>query len=78
MPEERIEAVTDELRADGLVGGADDAPELTPAGRARTDQLVAARRDELADVVARYDPDRRPELDALLRRLSRELVGERP
>ena len=78
VPEDRIAAVTDELRADGLVGGADDAPELTPAGQARTDQLVAARRDELADVVARYDPDRRPELDALLRRLSRELVGERP
>jgi EmrB/QacA subfamily drug resistance transporter len=74
----RITAVVAELRGDGLVGGEPDAPELTSAGRALTDQVVAARRDLLAEAVADGSADGRPEVDDLLRRLARELVGERP
>ena len=67
-----------ELRERGLVGADDGELAITPAGRAQTDQVVAARRELLAEIIERYDPDRRPEVDALLRRLARELVGERP
>jgi hypothetical protein len=78
VPPERVAAVVAELRGGGLVAGDEDAPQLTPAGRALTDQVVAARRDLLAEAVADESADRRPEVDGLLRRLARELVGERP
>jgi hypothetical protein len=78
VPEERIAEVVAELRGRGLVAGVEGAPEETPAGRALTDQVVAARRDLLAELVADEAVDRRPEVDDLLRRLARELVGERP
>jgi len=78
VPEERIAEVVAELRGRGLVAGVEGAPEETPAGRALTDQVVAARRDLLAELVADDTVDRRPEVDDLLRRLARELVGERP
>ena len=78
VPEERITAVVAELREDGLVTGEPDAPELSTAGRALTDQVVAARRELLAEAIADDTADRPPEVDELLRRLARELVGERP
>jgi EmrB/QacA subfamily drug resistance transporter len=78
VPPERIAAVVAELRERGLVAGAEGTPEETAAGRALTDQVVAARRNLLAELVADADGSRQPEVDALLRRLSRELVGERP
>jgi hypothetical protein len=75
---ERIAEVVAELRGRGLVTGAEGAPEETPPGRALTDQLVAARRDLLAEIVDDDAVELRPEVDELLRRLARELVGERP
>jgi EmrB/QacA subfamily drug resistance transporter len=75
---ERIAEVVAELRGRGLVAGAEGAPEETPPGRALTDQLVAARRDLLAEIVDDDAVELRPEVDELLRRLARELVGERP
>ena len=67
-----------ELRDRGLVTG-EGAPEETPAGRAVTDRVVAARRELLAELVADGGgAERSPEVDELLRRLSRELVGEEP
>jgi EmrB/QacA subfamily drug resistance transporter len=78
VPPDRIASVVAELRNCGLVTGEEGARELTPAGRALTDQVVSARRDLLAEAVADESADRRPEVDALLQRLARELVGERP
>jgi predicted MFS family arabinose efflux permease len=78
VPPERIAEVVAELRSDGLVAGEAGALELTAAGRALTDQVVAARRDLLEEAVADPATNRRPEVDDLLRRLARELVGERP
>jgi EmrB/QacA subfamily drug resistance transporter len=74
VPEARIEAVAAELRERGLAG--DDG--LTPAGVAFADQLVSARRDVLCERLADPAAERAPEVRALLERLSRELVGERP
>jgi EmrB/QacA subfamily drug resistance transporter len=78
VPDERIAAVVGELGERGLVSAENGEFAITPAGHAQTDQVVAARRELLAETIARYDPERRPEVEALLRRLARELVGERP
>jgi EmrB/QacA subfamily drug resistance transporter len=74
VPEERIAAVSSELRERGLL--ADDG--LTPQGVAFADQLVSARRDVLGERLADPTAERDPEVQDLLERLSRELVGERP
>jgi hypothetical protein len=74
ITEERIAEVVDELRGCDLL--AEDA--LTPAGVAMADQLVAARRELLCDLLADPEAERAPEVQELLGRLSRELVGERP
>jgi MFS family permease len=74
VPDERVEEVVSELRERGL--SADGV--LTPAGVALADQLVAARRDLLCDLLADPEAERALEVQELLKRLSRELVGERP
>jgi hypothetical protein len=66
----RFDATLEEVRRHGY---ADDG-ELTDAGRAVRDRLVAARTDMLREVIADWEPDRHPELDPLLRRLAEELT----
>ena len=66
----RFDATLEEVRRHGY---ADDG-ELTGAGRAVRDRLVAARTDMLREVIADWEPDRHPELDPLLRRLAEELT----
>jgi EmrB/QacA subfamily drug resistance transporter len=78
VPAERIAAVLAELTDRGLIAGTERSLEETAAGRALTDQVVAARRDLLAELVADGGAERPAEVDELLRRLSRELVGEQP
>jgi DNA-binding MarR family transcriptional regulator len=78
VPEARIEAVVAALQERGLVAGEASALRETAAGRALTDQVVAARREMLAELVADGGAERPEEVDHLLRRLSRELVGEQP
>jgi EmrB/QacA subfamily drug resistance transporter len=75
---ERVEVVFAELAEQGFVVRDDGAAALTPLGVATGDRLLAARRELLAELVADEAAERPPELEALLRRLSRELVGERP
>ena len=75
-PPERIAAVTAELRDRGLVAGED--PRVTARGHEATERVVAARREVLAAALADDGADRSPEVEGLLRRLARELVGERP
>jgi EmrB/QacA subfamily drug resistance transporter len=75
---ERIAEVVGELRNYGLVGGEDGALNVTPQGHEVTGRVVAARRDVLAERLADVTRTRPPEVEALLVRLSRELVGERP
>jgi EmrB/QacA subfamily drug resistance transporter len=77
VPQERIEAVGAELRERGLVTDVDGSAVETPAGRALIDQLLAAVRDELAQRITEGTASR-PEVDRLLRRLARQLAGERP
>jgi EmrB/QacA subfamily drug resistance transporter len=77
-PEDRIASVVAELRSRGLVAGEVGAPRETPEGRALIDRVVAARRDELNELLEDDHVRERPEVEDLLRRLARELVGERP
>jgi EmrB/QacA subfamily drug resistance transporter len=78
VPEERIAEVVGELHARRLIADADGGLDVTGTGRELTAGVVGARRALLAETLADERADRRPEVDALLRRLSRELVGERP
>ena len=78
VPEERIAAVLAELRERRLIAGEDGAHRATARGSQVMSRVVEARRDLLAEVIADPTAERRPEVDALLRRLARELVGERP
>ena len=66
----RFDTTLEEVRGNGYaVDG-----ELTDAGRAVRDRLVAARTDMLREVIADWEPDRHPELDPLLRRLAEQLT----
>jgi EmrB/QacA subfamily drug resistance transporter len=78
VEEERIDEVVHELRERGLVSAEDSALAITPRGHEVTGRVVAARREMLAERLADATRERPPEVEALLQRLSRELVGERP
>ena len=66
--------VTSGIAASGCL----DDDGLTPTGVALSDQLVSARRDVLCERLADPAAERAPEVQDLLERLARELVGERP
>jgi DNA-binding MarR family transcriptional regulator len=51
---------------------------LTAAGMAMRDRLLAARRQGLADLMARWEPDKHPDVLALLDRLADTLVRDLP
>jgi hypothetical protein len=51
---------------------------LTAAGIAMRDRLLAARRQGLADLMARWQPDKHPDVLALLDRLANTLVRDLP
>ncbi len=74
VTEERIAEVVGELRTDGLI----DDDGATPRGKAFTDQLLSARRELMSEALDDPVAEERPEVAALLRELSAELVGERP
>jgi hypothetical protein len=78
VEEDRIAEVVHELREHGLLTGEDGAVSITPEGHEVTGRVVAARRELLAERLADTTGERPPEVEALLQRLSRELVGERP
>jgi EmrB/QacA subfamily drug resistance transporter len=78
VPQSRIQEVAQELTDSGLLAGDGTAPELTRAGRDHAKRLLNARRELLAEALADESADRHPEVNALLRRLARELCGEPP
>jgi len=63
VPAERIAALVEELRSGQLLHGEDGADD---------------RRKLLTEALADPDAHRDPQVEELLRRLSRELAGERP
>jgi MFS family permease len=75
---ERIATVVAELRERDLIGGEDLVPALTLAGHSMAGRALAARRELLTEALADDRADRDPVLEELLRRLARELTGDRP
>lgn len=75
VPAEGLDALAQQLIARGLVI-ADGAHRLTltPAGRAAADQLIAARRDALAELLEGWRPSEHPELAQRLHELARSLL----
>jgi hypothetical protein len=68
-----------ELRARGLLtGGPDDSTGLSPEGARAVDALADARCGALEELVAEWQPERHPELERFVRRLSDDLVEQAP
>jgi hypothetical protein len=78
VPPERLAAVVGELRRGGLVAGEDAGLALTSAGHDLARRAVVARRELLSEALADEAADRNPVVNELLRRLARELAGDRP
>ncbi len=75
----QISAPLEELRRRSLVRAAGGRQiELTSDGRATLDQLVTARRDALAELLAGWSPEEHPEVKALLSQLAQAFVSEMP
>ena len=79
LPPARLEAPLEALRARGIVEpDAQGNLRLTAAGTAMRDRVLAARRQGLADLMARWEPQRHPDVLALLDRMVATLVRDLP
>jgi DNA-binding MarR family transcriptional regulator len=84
--ESRVHSLLNGLAGDGLVTAVNDGadapseqpPSLTPAGQAAVDQLVAAHRQRLSELLDGWSPAEHDELVQLVRRLTRELLDDEP
>jgi EmrB/QacA subfamily drug resistance transporter len=77
--ESRIAAALEQLRTRELVQTDEDgAITLTAAGREGYERLVAARCAGLRELLDGWDPEQHRELEQLVDRLARDLVGEIP
>jgi hypothetical protein len=65
----------DRLVAEGMVVRSDGTLALTDAGHTAAEQLFAARREGLRELLADWSPEEYAELGELLTKLSRELLG---
>jgi EmrB/QacA subfamily drug resistance transporter len=79
LPPERLEAPLKALCERGIAEpDAAGNLRLTAAGAAMRDRVLAARRQGLADLMARWEPDRHPDVLALLDRMVATLVRDLP
>lgn len=76
---ERMEAGVDELRVRGFVRAEAPAGQpvhrVTDAGRATADQLVAARRAHLTEMLGDLEPDERREVAGVISQFARDVVS---
>jgi MFS family permease len=79
VPQPALAQPLQALRARGL---AEEQPagglELTAAGTAIRERMLAARRRNLADLLARWQPEQHPDVVALIDRLARALSSDLP
>jgi EmrB/QacA subfamily drug resistance transporter len=79
IPFSKLRDPLDTLRQRMLVERSDDGRvQLTTAGAAMRQRLLAARRQSLADLLTRWEPHKHPEVLALLDRLVETLVRDLP
>jgi EmrB/QacA subfamily drug resistance transporter len=75
----QLSAPLDELRRRSLVRATPDGElELSGDGRLLIERLVTARREALADLLGGWDPEKHPEVRALLAQLAQAFVSEMP
>jgi EmrB/QacA subfamily drug resistance transporter len=75
IPEAHAAPLFANLEREGLAEEtADGVLDLTSRGRAQYDQLIAARREGLAEYLAGYDPDTHPELRRMLDDLASDVL----
>ena len=79
IPEQQLKPPLDALCDRGIAEQRTDGPlRLTPAGTALRDRIVAARRQGLADMLARWKPEQHPDVLALIERMAQALTGDLP
>jgi EmrB/QacA subfamily drug resistance transporter len=79
IPQTALKAPLEALRERGIVtqGGSGELV-LTPSGSAMRDRVVAARRQGITDMLARWHPEQHPEVLALIERFSQALTQDLP
>jgi EmrB/QacA subfamily drug resistance transporter len=79
---ERLTPVFRGLRKDGLITAEEAAEEtrysLSDSGRATVDALLAARADQISELLEDWAPETHPEIQRLIAELTRSLVAEAP
>ena len=79
IPEQQLALPLDALCERGIADKkANGKLELTPAGAAMRDRIVAARRKGLADMLARWRPQENPDVLALIERMAQALTSDLP
>jgi EmrB/QacA subfamily drug resistance transporter len=79
IPQQALEAPLDALCDRGIAEKtATGQLQLTPAGVAMRDRVVAARRQGLADMLARWRPEEHPDVLALIERMAQALTSDLP
>jgi len=79
IPEQQLALPLDALCERGIADKkANGKLELTPAGAAMRDRIVAARRKGLADMLARWRPEEHPDVLALIERMAQALTSDLP
>jgi EmrB/QacA subfamily drug resistance transporter len=78
-PQGALEAPVNALRARGIVRESETGYlVLTATGEAMRDRVVAARRQGITDMLARWQPEQHPEVLALIERYSQALTRDLP
>ena len=79
IPQQALEAPLDALCDRGIAEKAATGQlQLTPTGVAMRDRAVAARRQGLADMLARWQPEEHPDVLALIERMAQALTSDLP
>jgi EmrB/QacA subfamily drug resistance transporter len=79
IPREQLAPPLDALCTRGIAEKtAGGELQLTPIGAAMRDRIVAARRKNLADMLARWRPEEHPDVLALIERMAQALTSDLP
>jgi EmrB/QacA subfamily drug resistance transporter len=74
----RIETALQTLVARGLVTEAAEGRTVTPEGRAVRERLIAARRENLSEMLSGFSPERHAELAAFINVIAQQVTDEAP
>ncbi|MEA2488608.1 MAG: hypothetical protein QOH21_400, partial [Acidobacteriota bacterium] len=75
---QRLEAARQTLLARGLIEEAAAGTTVTAEGRATRERLIAARRENLSEMLRGFGPERHAELAAFISRIAQNVTDEAP